>query len=120
MRDNSCATISSRNLCGHCQHLALANKAKIIYDVGPEINKIQKIIRRQRMLTKDLSKEYKSLPQNTTKVLNSVDAIQTVVNRMIGYGYLTIDDENMLSSLQYGGDEEPVTSLPYLLRRFEK
>ena len=74
----------------------------------------------ETQLTKDLSKEYKSLPQNTTKVLNSVDAIQTVVNRMIGYGYLTIDDENMLSSLQYGGDEEPVTSLPYLLRRFEK
>ena len=44
VRDNSCATISSRNLCGHCQHLALANKAKIIYDVGPEINKIQNII----------------------------------------------------------------------------
>ena len=73
--------------------------------------------RRQRHLP---LRHHKSLPQNTTKVLNSVDAIQTVVNRMIGYGYLTIDDENMLSSLQYGGDEEPVTSLPYLLRRFEK
>ena len=48
------------------------------------------------------------------------DVIQTVVNRMIGYGYLTIDDDNMLSSLHYGGDEDPLTSLPYLLRRFEK
>ena len=61
--------------------------------------------------------KYQSLPESR-KVVSSESAFTIVIYRMVGFEIITIDDEQKLKVCD--DNNEFITSLPYMLTRYEK
>ena len=117
MKNNSCEVINPSLYCSSC-----ASKNPFsIHDISVEILQIISVVRDESTTIKRswvaFKNKYQSLPESR-KVVSSESAFTIVIYRMVGFEIITIDDEQKLKVCD--DNNEYITSLPYMLTRYEK
>ena len=117
MKNNSCEVINPSLYCSSC-----ASKNPFsIHDISVEILQIISVVRDESTTIKRswvaFKNQHQSLPESR-KVVSSESAFTIVIYRMVGLELITIDDEEKLKVCD--DNNEYITSLPYMLTRYEK